>query len=337
MISLVLIYYTYIVTMTPIIAYFLDLGLRGLKSAFTILEIFFAMTATFFIALTLSSSLLLSLTITLWFFIIPRLVYSLGYTNLGSSLSVILHEILMSLIYYVILRGNLYYVLQSLYFYATDIPSFGLPVLSLVIPAIVEVINSFTFFLMFFPEIVYIVIKRRDMYLLLLAFLIFLEPNIASEMTYAIIPLPYDPIPQFSLIIFILSVSLIIFFSLTLLNQKLSLEKYLTFVTINLIQSISAFYYALTINQIPYAITTIISLILLLNRPFGRVNKYKTPLTFISILPQYFWGVSLVYWYHFLNLYYMISIVPTLILLLFMFFINLHNNQAFLRQLFRRH
>jgi len=332
--SLILLYIAYIISMTIIIAYFLELSLRGVKFAFIPLEITFVMTLVFFIIITLNF-IIISLLISIWFFVIPRVFYSLGFVKISSVISVIFHEIIMSLIYYVIIRQSLGYAIQSLYFYGTDIPSFGLPLQNLIIPAVLETVNSFMFFLMFYPEVVYVLLRRRDYYSLYLSVLIFLEPNIASEMTHAILPLPYDPIPQFSLLAFIVSFTLIVYSSFALIKGKLNFNKFIIFTIINLIQSISAYYYALTINEIPYAITTLISIVILLTG-LRKINQGRRVFQLFSIIPQYFWGASIAYWFHALNILYALTIIPTLILLSLSIFLILQRDSAFLRQFLRR-
>ncbi|TRM73111.1 hypothetical protein DJ532_15615, partial [Sulfolobus sp. A20-N-F8] len=69
----------------------------------------------------------------------------------------------MSLLYYVILRG-FNNALVTLFVYGTDIPAISINSLSQIFMSLAELANSFMFFLMIFPEIVYFSLRSKDYY-----------------------------------------------------------------------------------------------------------------------------------------------------------------------------
>ncbi|WP_029368522.1 hypothetical protein [Saccharolobus islandicus] len=309
---LVLFYIFYISAMTLLVTMSYEFALKN-KLGYFFLLISYISTAVYFVLFSLSDSML-SLIIVVYFWLIMQISYNLGKYKFAIVSSLIIQEILMSLLYYAIVRGSLIKALYSLYFYATDIPSFSLSISQIIIPAILEVVNSFMFFLMVFPEIAYLSFKYRNIYSLLLSSLIFAGPNIASEMTHSILPLPYDPIKESSILELLLSVIFTIYFSYKYMSGRINTFYYLLFVISSLSLSSTEFYYSLTINQVPYAIATLlmISMVFYYVDMSGKeVNVRIIP--YLSLLPsisELFFGASVAYFYNVISAVMVLSITP---------------------------
>ena len=309
---LVEIYLVYIITMTVLVSYLLYLSLvRKEERAYLFLELSFIMTAVFFVLM--SHSLIISLLIAVYLWLIPRLIHSFGKLSIASITSTLSHEILMSLLYYTIVRGNLLSALYSLYFYATDIPSFSLSIYQIIIPSILEIVNSFMFFLMIFPEIAYVCVKSRNYYALAISLLALSGPNIASEMTHSILPLQEDPIKQASILVLLLSLSLQLLFTFEYARGRISNRYFLTFLLVSTILSLSDLYYSLTINEVPYAIATLISLFISLyiaSKPIQRGGNVNSFLLLASAFPNLFWGASVAEFFNLYQLLPLFSLIP---------------------------
>lgn len=240
-------------------------------------------------------------------FVIPIALNNLGFHKISLISFLISNELLMSLLFYVILRG-FYDGIMSLNFYATNIPTvaFSSPPIQITI-AIIELSNSFMFLVMMFPEIAYFSYKIRDSYPLILGVLALLGPNTFSEMTHAILPLRYDPFREASILSTILSISFTIFLTYNLLKGKIGINKYLIFIGINIFLSLSSLYYAITVNKILYGLATLIAVALCFIK-FNKLNVNLTsPLYFsallpISLVPQVLWAISVCGFFHIIYL-----------------------------------
>jgi len=132
-------------------------------------------------------------------------------------------------------------------------------------------------------------------------------PNIASEMTHSILPLPYDPIKEASILATILSLFFSIYLSFKFFKRELSLDKYIIFIIVDLSLSLSSVYYSLTINEIPYGIITLISIYLSLSGL--KINIRHFPNIQLSLMiPQLLWGFSIAVWYNLIQFEYILGI-----------------------------
>jgi len=165
-----------------------------------------------------------------------------------------------------------------------------------VLEALAELANSFMFFLMILPEILYFCVRNRDTFPLILGSLALGGPNIASEMTHSILPLPYDPVKEASIFVSLLSLVSSVYVSNSFMRGKLRGGEFLTFIISNLMLSVCGEYYAVTINEIPYALATLITLGLSFVRPKVELRDWRTSL--ILSAPQYLWGLSVGTWYN---------------------------------------
>lgn len=326
--QLVLIYLLYIITMTVLISYLLYLSLiKNMDKAFLFLEVSFIMTALFFVLI--SGSPLLSLAISIYLWLIPRLLHSFGKLSLASISSTISHEVVMSLIYYAIIKGGLINSLYSLYFYATDIPSLSLSLYQIIVPSVLEIVNSFMFFLMILPEIVFVGLKTRNYYALSIAILSLCGPNIASEMTHSILPLQEDPIKQASVLALLLSVSLQVVFAVQYVKGRINNLYFLSFFTVSLLLSLGDLYYAVTINEVPYAVATIVGLFVsmwLFVKPFkGGKRSVKPSIVVVSAIPNLFWGASVPLFFNTYQLVLPLSIFPLVLGTFPFFYIKFYN------------
>jgi len=307
--------------MTPLITISFELSLKN-KLGFFILLSSYISTAIYLIFFSLSD-LILSLAIIVYFWLISQIAFNIGKYNFATVSLVVFQEILMSLLYYTIVNENLVNALYSLYFYGTDIPSFSLSLTQIVVPAVLEVVNSFMFFLMIFPEIAYLSYKFRNYDVLLISLIVFAGPNIASEMTHSILPLPYDPIREASVLELVISLVLTIYFSYRYIKGKISLPHYILFILASFLLSISELYYSITINEIPYAVVTLVIVGLLFyylpRKEIQSVNRIK----YFALLPafsQIFFGTSIVYFYGLFPALYALSIIPFIVSFLPIFF-----------------
>ncbi|BCU68818.1 hypothetical protein [Stygiolobus caldivivus] len=326
--QLVEIYLFYIATMTVLISYLLYLSLiKREEKAYLFLEVSFIMTGIFLIFI--SNSVLVSLLITVYLWLIPRLLHSSGKIALASITSTISHEIIMSLIYYAIVRGGLLNALYSLYFYATDIPSFSLSLYSIIVPSVLEIVNSFMFFLMILPEIIFVCAKTRNYYALGISLLALSGPNIASEMTHSILPLQEDPIKQASLLALLISVVLQLTFSVQYIKNKIDTYYFSSFLIASSLLSISELYYSITLNEVPYAITTLVGLfvsLLLIAKPVQvNVRTVGLPLVLASALPNLFWGASVALFYNLYQFVFPFSVLPFVLGMSPFFYVKFNN------------
>ncbi|BFH73947.1 hypothetical protein SJAV_18910 [Sulfurisphaera javensis] len=317
--NLVLLYIVYIIIMTITVTISFEFALKN-KLGYLFLLMSY-ITTVVFLVLVSPSDLILTLLISVYFWLIMQLSYNLGKYKFAIVSSLIFQEIVMSLLYYAIVRNNLTNALYSLYFYGTDIPSFSLSISQIVVPAILEVVNSFMFFLMIFPEIAYLSYKFKNRDILLLSLLIFAGPNIASEMTHSILPLSHDPINEASVLELLLSLFLSVYFSYRYIKGKISLFYYLLFGLITLSLSVTEFYYSLTINEIPYALITLVSLSILFYYVDRKSENIKVipHFTLIPSIAELFFGASVAYFYNLIPATYalsfssfIISLIPTI-------------------------
>lgn len=322
--NLVLIYVLYIISMTVLISELFYFSLKNIKHSFEFLEVAYFMTSAYFILMSGSIELALFICVYLW--LVPRFLYVFGRTNLASILSVLFHEIIMSLTYYSIVKGGLINALYSLYFYGTDIPSFSLPIYQVVPIGIIETINSFMFFLMILPEIVFVCIKFRRYDILLVSLLSLSGPNIASEMTHSILPISHDPIKESSLLALFFSLFLQFYFGYSYIKGRINEKLYITFILSNFILSISSLYYALSVNEIPYALSTLAGItvsLLFVNKNNNNNNrKFYSFLPIISPISELAWGSSVAIFYNYYNAIYALAISSFVISLLPMLYLK---------------
>lgn len=307
--SLIILYIIYILLMTIIVTISYEFSLKN-KIGYFILLVSYITTAIFLILLS-PQDLVISSLISVYFWLIMQLGYNLGKYKFAIVSSVVFQEILMSLLYYEIVRGDLTNALYSLYFYGTDIPSFSLQIPQIIVPAVLEVVNSFMFFLMIFPEIAYLSYKYRNKYVLFLSFLVFAGPNIASEMTHSILPLSHDPINEASLLELFISVCLSIYFSINYIRGKLNFFYFLLFSLLTIAISVTEFYYSLTLNEIPYAVITLLGIALLFYYVDKKDNvndkKILPYLCFLPSIAEIFYGASVSYFYNLVSMTYALS------------------------------
>ncbi|TRM85171.1 hypothetical protein DJ522_01870, partial [Sulfolobus sp. F3] len=260
--TLVLVYIIDIILMTILLSITLERGMRNNedKYAFLSMILVYIQTVAFLIAFSLDS-LVIALSISIILFIIPITLRNLGFWRTSLIIFLLSNEIIMSLLYYVILRG-FNNALVTLFVYGTDIPAISINSLSQIFMSLAELANSFMFFLMIFPEIVYFSLRSKDYYPILLSSIALSGPNIASEMTHSILPLPYDPVREASILVTLISFSLSIYVTYLVIRGKMSVNKFVTFVILNLALSTSSLYYSISINEIPYGLLTLIAIYL---------------------------------------------------------------------------
>ncbi|ARM75342.1 hypothetical protein [Acidianus manzaensis] len=301
---LVLAYVIYVIIMTPLLAWSIEQGLnKNNQLAFLIMIITFVNTMIFLILFSLNNYIILISTCIL-LLVIPITIRNLGFYKPSLITLLIFNEIIMSLLYYVILRGFSNSI-TALDFYGTDIPTTLISSPIQVFYALIELSNSFMFFLMIIPEIIYFSFKTKNSYPILLAILGLAGPNIASEMTHSILSLPYDPISQASILVSILSFSLTIYLFYKLLRNQITIGHFLTFIIFDILLSCSSLYYSITINEIPYGIATLLAIafsflnIDIKNKIDIRGKTYYILSLFpLSLIPQVLWGISISEFYY---------------------------------------
>jgi len=294
-------YIVYVVSMTVVMSWAFERAFHGVGVAFWILILSSMTTLTFLFLFSYSPDVLL---FSIAILSIPVTLWNLGKWRLGSVAGLLASEILMSLLYYVMLRG-LGNAVIALDFYGTDIPSTYVNSPFQVLEALAELANSFMFFLMILPEILYFCVRNRDTFPLILGSLALGGPNIASEMTHSILPLPYDPVKEASIFVSLLSLVSSVYVSNSFMRGKLRGGEFLTFIISNLMLSVCGEYYAVTINEIPYALATLITLGLSFVRPKVELRDWRTSL--ILSVPQYLWGLSVGTWYNEISVGYLLG------------------------------
>jgi hypothetical protein len=294
---LILTYIAYVITMTLALSWAFDESIRGNNLGSITMIISYISTSVYLIFFSLNS-IGIVLPIVVIFIVIPITLRNLGL-NISYNISLLLvNEIIMSLVYYVILRGFNNAIL-ALSFYGTDIPvSFLSPVN--VVLALIELSNSFMFLLMILPEILYFSIRRKYYYPLMLSILALSGPNIASEMTHSILPLPYDPIKESSILITLLSLILSVYFSYKVIKGRMNLNNYLIFIMVDIILSLSSLYYSISLNEIPYGIATLITIYIALS-DIKLSLRIPTTIWPLLAIPQALWGLSIALWYNLLQ------------------------------------
>jgi hypothetical protein len=294
---LILTYIAYVITMTLALSWAFDESIRGNNLGSIAMIISYISTSVYLIFFSLNN-IGIVLPIVVIFIVIPITLRNLGL-NISYNISLLLvNEIIMSLVYYVILRGFNNAIL-ALSFYGTDIPvSFLSPVN--VVLALIELSNSFMFLLMILPEILYFSIRRKYYYPLMLSILALSGPNIASEMTHSILPLPYDPIKESSILITLLSLILSVYFSYKVVKGRMNLNNYLIFIMADIILSLSSLYYSISLNEIPYGIATLITIYIALS-DIKLSLRIPTTIWPLLAIPQALWGLSIALWYNLLQ------------------------------------
>jgi len=288
-----LVYVVYIIFSIILDSYSIEISLlHNRRLGFIFLLISYIMTSIYFIVYTLNY-IYLSLTIIVYLILIPLIFFNLNKLKLASLLLLISNEILMSILYFVILyNGNLPLVFSTLYRYSTNLQSYNVGFLELSLISILEIPNSFMFFLMVYPEIVYISIRTKNLNSLILPSLALLGPNVNSNMTHAILPIPYDPYREASIFIGIYSLLSSIYYGVRFRSNKITPIQFYTFLTLNTLLSISSYIYSLYLNKVLYGLITYITLILSLINLDYNLNKIKF-IEFLLFLPQIFWSLSI--------------------------------------------
>ncbi|MCH1771933.1 MULTISPECIES: hypothetical protein [Metallosphaera] len=300
-------YIFYVVGMTVILSISFERAYHSGGLYFWILVLSSISTATFLVIFSLS---LVSVAISIILVVIPVSLYNVGMrSQVTSVVALLTSELLMSLLYYVLLRG-LGNAIVTLKVYGTDIPSISFTPVD-VIYAVIELANSFMFFLMIFPEIIYFSIKNKDYFPLIVSSLALGGPNIASEMTHSILPLPYDPIREASVFIALLSLSLSIYISRGFIIGKVTESRYMIFLASNFILSLAEIFYSTALNEIPYGMATLVTLFMSFQNP--RINISNRKLVVLSCVPQYLWGMAIAYWFNLTNLAYLMGTAMFLI------------------------
>jgi len=111
-------YIVYVVSMTVVMSWAFERAFHGVGVAFWILILSSMTTLTFLFLFSYSPDVLL---FSIAILSIPVTLWNLGKWRLGSVAGLLASEILMSLLYYVMLRG-LGNAVIALDFYGTDIP-----------------------------------------------------------------------------------------------------------------------------------------------------------------------------------------------------------------------
>ncbi|AOL17564.1 hypothetical protein BFU36_00310 [Sulfolobus sp. A20] len=311
--------------MTILLSITLERGMRNNedKYAFLSMILVYIQTVAFLIAFSLDS-LVIALSISIILFIIPITLRNLGFWRTSLIIFLLSNEIIMSLLYYVILRG-FNNALVTLFVYGTDIPAISINSLSQIFMSLAELANSFMFFLMIFPEIVYFSLRSKDYYPILLSSIALSGPNIASEMTHSILPLPYDPVREASILVTLISFSLSIYVTYLVIRGKMSVNKFVTFVILNLALSTSSLYYSISINEIPYGLLTLIAIYLSLSMAQTKANPINVKLLYIDevilAISQFLWGASIALWYNLIYLQLSIGLSLLLVYLLSSFYV----------------
>jgi len=291
--------------MTILLSIALELGIKGNNFAFIVMILTYVNTAIFLVLFS-GTYALIAISISIILIIIPIVIKNLGFDTSSYIVFLISNELIMSLLYYVILRGFGNSII-ALNFYGTDIPTVTVNSPFQIIYALIELSNSFMFFLMIFPEIIYFSYRTKNPYSLFLSSLALGGPNIASEMTHSILPLPYDPIKEASILATILSLFFSIYLSFKFFKRELSLDKYIIFIIVDFSLSLSSVYYSLTLNEIPYGIITLVSIYLSLSGL--KINIKHFPNIQLSLMiPQLLWGFSIAVWYNLIQFEYILGI-----------------------------
>lgn len=294
---LILTYIAYVITMTLALSWAFDESIRGNNLGSITMVISYISTSVYLIVFSLNNlGIVLSIVVIL--IVIPITLRNLGFNRSYNVLLLLINEIIMSLVYYVILRGFNNAVL-ALSFYGTDIPVSSLSPVNVIL-ALIELSNSFMFFLMILPEVLYFSIRHKHYYPLLLSILALSGPNIASEMTHSILPLPYDPIKEASVLITLLSIILSVYFSYNVVKGRMNLNSYLIFIVANIILSLSSLYYSISLNEIPYGIATLITIYIALSDIKFNL-RIPTTIWLLLAIPQALWGLSIALWYNLLQ------------------------------------
>ncbi len=310
--------------MTILLSIMLEKGIRNNdKYAFPLLILVYAQTVAFLIAFSLNN-LVTTLSISIILFIIPITLRNLGFLRASLIIFLLSTEIIMSLLYYVILRG-FNNALVALFVYGTDIPAIAITSISQIFISLIELANSFMFFLMIFPEIVYFSLRSKDYYPLILSSIALSGPNIASEMTHSILPLPYDPVKEASILVTLISFSFSVYIIYQTIRGKLSVNKFITFISLNLALSASSLYYSININEIPYGLFTLIAIYLSLSVTQTKSVFINTKLLYVGeailAISQFIWGASIALWYNLIYLQLSIGLSLLLVYLLSSFYI----------------
>ncbi|TRM73112.1 hypothetical protein DJ532_15620, partial [Sulfolobus sp. A20-N-F8] len=99
-----------------------------------------------------------------------------------------------------------------------------------------------------------------------------------------------------------------------------SVNKFVTFVILNLALSTSSLYYSISINEIPYGLLTLIAIYLSLSMAQTKANPINVKLLYIDevilAISQFLWGASIALWYNLIYLQLSIGLSLLLVYLL---------------------
>lgn len=321
---LILAYIIYVAVMTIVLAWSVEEGLSRNNQLAFLFMVFSYVTTMMYLILFSPGYYAIAASLSIILLTIPIVLRNLGFYKSSIISFLIVNEIIMSLLYYVILRGFGHAII-ALDVYGTDIPTVAITS-SLQIPiALIELANSFMFFIMIFPEIAYFSYKVKNFYPLVISALALAGPNIASEMTHSILPLPYDPFREASILVTILSFSLTLFMTYNLLKGKIMDSHYLIFIGINSVLSLTSLYYSITINEIPYGLATLIAVgisFVIPSKSFNKLGNNFLVILPISVIPQILWSISVCEFYNVIYLSYTVALGVTLPFLAAMFYVK---------------
>lgn len=311
-------YAIYVVTMTILLSFSLDLGINKGNSLGFLLMLASYFNTMIFLLLFSGSSIITVASVLVILLVVPITLRNLGFNKSSMVALLMVNEIIMSLLYFVMLRGFPESVV-ALDFYGTDVPSIAVTSFIQIIEALVELSNSFMFFLMVFPEVAYFAYRRKELFPVLLSSVALCGPNVASEMTHSILPLPYDPIKEASVVACAVALCSSVYLTYKLSRGKLSGDKFLVFLLVNLFLSLSSLYYSITLNALPYGLFTMAAVFLSMMDFRFSFKAFKW-MDMYPAIPQLLWGMSVAIWYGVFTLEYAVGIG---IALLYLFFIHL--------------
>jgi hypothetical protein len=292
---------------------------RGIRKedylSFIVMVLVYLQTLVFLLVFS-TGYYLVSIAIAVILFVVPIGLRNLGLSKASYVAFLLSNELLMSLLYYVMLRG-LGNAVEALYFYGTDLPTFSFSPLQVLVD-LVELANSFMFFLMIIPEVLYFSYKTKNYFPAILSALALSGPNVASEMTHSILPLPYDPVKEASILVAVLSFGLAIYLTYTTLKGKRDFYDLLAFSAFDVALGACCLYYSLSINEVPYGLVTLLAIFF----SFYDLDlklKLKKRLLYVSesllVISQMLWGASIALFYNQVALVYLISFSTALVYL----------------------
>jgi len=312
---LVLAYAINVAIMTVLLSIAVERGIRKDDYlSFIVMVLVYFQTLAFLLVFS-TGYYLVSIAIAVILFVVPIGLRNLGLSKASYVAFLLSNELLMSLLYYVILRG-LGNALEALYFYGTDLPTFSLSPLQVLVD-IVELANSFMFFLMIIPEVLYFSYKTKNYFPAILSALALSGPNVASEMTHSILPLPYDPVKEASILVAVLSFGLAIYLTYNTLKGK-RVSDLLAFSAFDVTLSACCLYYSLSINEVLYGLVTLLAIFFSFYNLDLKLKLKKRLLYFsesLLVISQMLWGASIALFYNQVALVYLISFSTALLYL----------------------